>query len=165
MDRIADKVAPMAGAVLTLTDAATIATGLMAGVYFIFAVAIMPGLRHLDDGGFVAAFQATDRAIINPVFLVAFFAPTVLCAISALTERGEPGFGWIVAALVLNAAIVAATMAVNVPLNDALKGRGDVTGPDAAAARQAFQEGRWVAWNWFRTVASVAALVCLSLVG
>ena len=151
-------------AIFTLTDAATVATGLMAGVYFIYAIAIMPGLRRLDDSGFVAAFQATDRAIINPVFLVAFFAPTALCGISALTERGESGYRWIVTALVLNAAIIAITMAVNVPLNDALKARGDVAGPDATAARQAFSEGRWVAWNWFRTVANVGALVCLTLV-
>jgi len=149
----------------TLTDAATVATGLMAGVYFIYAVAIMPGLRRLDDSGFVAAFQATDRAIINPIFLVAFFAPAVLCAVAAFTERGEPGYRWIVGAFVLNAAIVLVTMAINVPLNDALKARGDVTGVDATAARQAFREARWVAWNWFRTVANLAALVCFTLVG
>lgn len=148
----------------TLTDAATVATGLMAGVYFVYAVAIMPGLRGLDDAGFVAAFQATDRAIINPIFLVAFFAPAALSGISAFTERGEVGYRWIVAALALNAAIVAITMAVNVPLNDGLKARGDVTGPDATAARDAFREGRWVAWNWFRTVANLAALVCLTLI-
>ena len=152
----------MNDAIFTLIDAATVATGLMAGVYFIYAVAIMPGLRRLDDTKFVAAFQATDRAIINPIFLVAFFAPTALCGITMFTERGEPGYGWIVAALVLNAAIVAITMAVNVPLNDGLKARGDVTGPDATTARQAFRESRWVAWNWFRTVANLAALVCLT---
>ena len=151
-------------AIFTFTDAVTVATGLMAGVYFVYAIAIMPGLRHLDDAGFVAAFQATDRAIINPIFLVAFFAPTALCGICAFTERGEPGYRWIVTALVLNAAIVAVTMAISVPLNDALKARGDVAGPDATAARQAFSEGRWVAWNWFRTVANVAALICLTLV-
>jgi uncharacterized membrane protein len=155
----------MNDASFSLTDAATVATGLMAGVYFIYAVAIMPGLRRLDDTGFVAAFQATDRAIINPTFLAAFFAPTALSAISAFTERGEPGYRWIVAALVLNAAIVAVTLAINVPLNDALKARGAVTGPHASAARQEFRESRWVAWNWFRAVANLGALVCLTFVG
>ena len=154
----------MNDASFTLTDAATVATGLMAGVYFIYAVAIMPGLRRLDDSGFVAAFQAADRAIINPVFLAAFFAPTVLCAIGAFTERGEPGYRWIVAALVLNAAIVAITMVVNVPLNDALKARGDVSGADATTAREAFLERRWVAWNWFRTAANLTALISLTMV-
>ncbi len=155
----------MNDASFTLMDAATVATGVMAGVYFIYAVAIMPGLRRLDDTRFVAAFQATDRAIINPMFLVAFFAPTALCAISAFTERGEPGYRWIAAALVLNTAIVAVTLAINVPLNDALKARGAVTGPGAAAARREFRESRWVAWNWFRTFANLGALVCLTLAG
>ena len=155
----------MNDAVFTLMDAATVATGLMAGVYFIYAVAIMPGLRRLGDSVFVAAFQATDRAIISPIFLVAFFAPTVLCGVAAFTERGEPGYRWIVASLVLNAGIVLITMTINVPLNDTLKARGDVTGAEATAARQAFSEGRWVAWNWFRTVANLGALVCLTLVG
>lgn len=155
----------MNDATLTLTDAATVATGLMAGVYFIYAVAIMPGLRRLDDTTFVAAFQATDRAIINPIFLITFFAPTALCGIGAFTGRGEPGHGWIVAALVANAAIVVVTMALNVPLNNALKARGDVAGADATAARRAFRENRWVAWNWFRAVANVAALVSLTLAG
>ncbi len=155
----------MNDAIFTFTDAATVATGLMAGVYFIYAVAIMPGLRRLDDSAFVAAFQAIDRAIINPIFLVAFFAPTAVCGITAFTERGELGYRWILASFVLNAAIVAITMAVNVPLNNALKARGDVTGPEATAARQGFREGRWIAWNWFRTVANLGALVCLTLVG
>ena len=155
----------MNDAIFTLTDAATVATGLMAGVYFIYAVAIMPGLRRLDDDRFVAAFQATDRAIINPVFLVAFVAPMALCGIAAFTEQDVPGYRWLVAALALNASIVAITMAVNVPLNDALKARGDVAGPDATSARQAFHEGRWVACNWLRTVANFWALVCLTIVG
>ena len=152
-------------AIFTLPDAATVATGLMVGVYFIYAVAIMPGLRRLDASTFVAAFQATDRAIINPIFLAAFVAPTALCGIGAFTERSEPGYRWIVVAFVLNAATVVITMVINVPLNDVLKARGEVTGPDATDARQAFREARWVAWNWSRTIASLAALVCLTLVG
>lgn len=154
----------MNGASLTVIDAATATTGLMAGVYFVYAVAIMPGLRRLDDTRFVAAFQATDRAIVNPVFLLAFFAPTALSGVAAFTDRGEPDSPWILAALALNAAIVVTTLAINVPLNDGLKARGDVSGPDATAAREAFHEARWVAWNWFRTAANVVALVCLVLV-
>ena len=155
----------MSQASFTLTDAATIATGVMAGIYFIFATAVMPGLRRLDDTGFVAAFQTIDRAIINPAFLAAFFAPTALSGAAAFAERGELGHRWIVAALVLNAAVVVVTIAVNVPLNDRLKARGEVSGPAAAEARREFREGRWVGWNWFRTFASLAALACLALGG
>ena len=37
--------------------AATLTTGLMAGVFGIYSNAIMPGLRRTDDRTFVAAFQ------------------------------------------------------------------------------------------------------------
>ena len=43
--------------------AATITTGLMAGVYAIYSNAFMPGLATTDDKTFVGAFQAVDRAI------------------------------------------------------------------------------------------------------
>jgi uncharacterized membrane protein len=45
--------------------AATLTTGLMAGVFGIYSNAIMPGLRRTDDRTFVAAFQSVDRATIS----------------------------------------------------------------------------------------------------
>lgn len=45
--------------------AATITTGLMAGVFGLYTHTIMPGLRRTDDRTFVAAFQSIDKAIIN----------------------------------------------------------------------------------------------------
>lgn len=49
---------------------ATLTVGLMAGVFAIYANALMPGLRRTDDRTFVGAFQSIDKAIINPVFLM-----------------------------------------------------------------------------------------------
>ena len=40
--------------------AATVAMGLIAGVYFAYAVSVMPGLAGLDDRAFVAAMQQID---------------------------------------------------------------------------------------------------------
>jgi hypothetical protein len=47
--------------------AATMTVGLMAGVFGLYAPAIMPGLDKTDDRTFVDAFQSIDRAIINPM--------------------------------------------------------------------------------------------------
>ena len=55
--------------------AATLTTGLMTGVFYLYAVAIMPGLGRAGDRTFVGAFQSVDRAIINPLFLSTFFGP------------------------------------------------------------------------------------------
>ena len=77
-------------------------------------------------------------------------------ALAVLLHRGRPGFGWIVAGLVLYAAVLAVTFAVNVPLNNRL----DAATGDPAAARAAF-EAAWVRWNLVRTVLSTAAFGCL----
>lgn len=43
--------------------AATVANGLMAGLFAVFAYAVMPGLGRTDDRTFVGAFQSIDRAL------------------------------------------------------------------------------------------------------
>ena len=68
--------------------AATLTTGLMAGVFGIYSNAIMPGLRRTDDRTFVAAFQSIDRAIINPALMATFLGALVLTAVAAATAEG-----------------------------------------------------------------------------
>jgi uncharacterized membrane protein len=140
--------------------AATMTAGLVAGVYGLYAHTIMPGLRGGDDATFVAAFAALDRAIINPLFMLWFFGPVVLAGVAAALFGGEGAvLPWVAAALVLSLVVVAITFAVHLPLNDTLKA---ATGSDASAARERFQETRWVAWNVVRTVLSAAAFGCLA---
>jgi uncharacterized membrane protein len=146
--------------------AATVAMGLMAGVFWIYANAFMPGLRRTDDRTFVAAFGAIDRAIINPMFLATFLGALVLTGLAAalhLGGDGRPVLPWVVAAFVLYLAVVVVTLGVNVPLNDALKAAGDPDRiADLAAVRQRFDEAKWVRWNLARAVATTAALGCLA---
>jgi uncharacterized membrane protein len=140
--------------------AATLTMGLMAGVFGLYAHAIMPGLRGTDDATFVGAFQAIDRAIINPLFMLWFFGALVLAAVAAALLGGEGSvLPWAVAAFVLYLAVVAITFAVHLPLNDAIKAATD---PDLAAVRERFQEARWVAWNIVRAVLSTTAFGCLA---
>jgi uncharacterized membrane protein len=147
------------GATLLL---ATLTMGLMAGVFGLYAHAIMPGLGKTDARTFVGAFQAIDRAIINPLFMATFFGAAVLTAAAAALHLGDAPAPWIIAALVLYAAVFVITIAVNVPLNDAIKAAGDPDRiSDLAAVREHFDEGRWAAWNVVRTVASTAAFGCL----
>ena len=144
--------------------AATMTTGLMAGVFGLYAHALMPGLHKTDDRTFVGAFQAMDRAIINPLFMLWFFGALVFAGASAALLGGERSvLPWIVAALVLYLAVVVITMAVHVPLNDALKAAGDPDRiADLAGVRERFDEARWVAWNVVRAVLSTVALGCLA---
>ena len=145
---------------------ATMATGLMAGVFALYANAIMPGLRTTDDRTFVGAFQSIDEAITKPLFLTTFIGALMvigLAAILHLREDGRSVLPWTVAAFILYLAVFVITVRVNVPLNDEIKAAGDPDRiADLAAARERFEETKWVRWNIVRAVMSTAALGCLS---
>ena len=144
--------------------AAALTTGLMAGVFWLYSTAIMPGLGQSDNRTFVGAFQWIDRAIINPVFLSTFLGALVLNVVAAALHIGEDAsvFPWVAAALVLYLVVVVITVRVHVPLNDEIKGAGDPDEiADLAAVRDRF-EARWVRWNLPRVLLSTAALGCLA---
>ena len=142
---------------------ATATTGLGAGVFALYAHTIMPGLRTTDDRTFVGAFQAIDRAIINPWFMIsAFVGPVVLTAAATVAHRGHPAFGWVAVALGLFVVAVAVTVAVNVPLNDAIKAAGDPNQiGNLGLVRQRFHETRWASWNVLRVALTMASFGCL----
>jgi uncharacterized membrane protein len=154
---------PFRGAALLV---ATMATGLMAGVFGLYANAIMPGLRTTDHRTFVGAFQSIDEAITNPLFLTTLIGGlgvTGLAAVLHLRADGRSVLPWTVAAFVLYLAVFVITVRVNVPLNDEIKAAGDPDRiADLAAVRERFEETRWVRWNVVRAVMTTVALGCLS---
>jgi uncharacterized membrane protein len=130
--------------------------GLAAGAFVLYAHTIMPGLKHTDDRTFVGAFQATDRAIINPWFMLsAFLGAIVLTIAAAIVSGGTPALPWIAAALGLYLVAFIVTIAVHVPLNNVIKAAGHTD--DFAHVRQQFHEARWAAWNLLRAVTTTAA--------
>jgi uncharacterized membrane protein len=142
--------------------AATMTTGLMAGVFGLYQHTVMRGLARTDDRTFVGAFQAIDRAIINPWFMASFAGALILTAAAALLNPGRSLRPWILTALALYLAVVIITMAINVPMNDALKAAGAPDQiPDLAAVRAAFDETRWLTWNLIRTLATTTAFGAL----
>jgi uncharacterized membrane protein len=151
---------PVAGVVLIV---ATTAVGLMAGVFGLYANTIMRGLGRTDDRTFVGAFQAIDRAIINPLFLSTFFAALIVTGVAAGLHVDEDVLPWIGVAFALYLVGLVITFAVNVPLNDAIKAAGE---PDAiddlAGVRARFDEERWSRWNLVRALVTLASFVCLA---
>ncbi len=145
---------------------ATLMVGLFAGVFAIYANAIMPGLRRTDDRTFVGAFQSIDTAIINPLFLMTFLGGLVFTGIAAALHLGEDVrsvLPWIVVALVLYLVGFVITVRVNVPLNDGIKGAGAPDRiADLARVREQFNEAKWVRWNLVRAVTTAAAFGCLA---
>jgi uncharacterized membrane protein len=143
---------------------ATITVGLVAGVFALYAHTIMPGLRNTDDHTFVAAFQSIDREIINPWFMAGgFVGALVFTLAAAVSNLGRAALPWIIAALALYLIAFVITIAVNVPLNDAIKAAGNPDRiRDLAGIRERFHETRWAAWNLVRVATTTGAFGCLA---
>jgi len=145
--------------------AAVIAMGLVAGLYFFSAIAVMPALTAADDRTLVDAMQQMIVKIENPAFFLVFLGAPVLAAVALVQARRSGSAktaGWIVAGLALYTVMVVVTFAVHIPLNYDLRDAGD---PDRienlAAVRDDFVTP-WVAWDIVRTLASTAAFGCLA---
>jgi uncharacterized membrane protein len=147
-----------------LLIAATMSMGLVDGVFALYAHTIMPALKTTDDRTFVATFQSLDRAIVNPWFmLTAFVGALVLTIAAAVTNRAGGTLPWIATALALYLVAFVVTIAVHVPLNDAMKAAGNPAHiADLAGVRARFHETRWAAWNLVRVATSTGAFACLT---
>lgn len=143
--------------------AAVITTGLLAGLFYAFSIAVMPGLRRGEDRSFVDAMSRINVAIVNPMFLLSFVGAPLLIVLTGVLHLGEGAvLAWIVTAFVLALATLVVTGRVSIPLNNALDSAGKPErAADLAAVRSAF-ETRWVRWNHLRTATSTGAFVCLA---
>lgn len=143
--------------------AATLTSGLGAGVFLLYAHTIMPGLGATDDRTFVTAFAALDRAILNPWFLLGgFFGPLAFGGLAVVLGLGRPGLVVIAVAVGLWAVAVVTTLAVHLPLNDGLKAAVAGGVDDLATVRAAFAETRWRAWNLVRVGLTLSAFGLLA---
>ncbi|MFE9246127.1 DUF1772 domain-containing protein [Nocardiopsis sp. NPDC006938] len=142
---------------------AAVLTGLFAGLFLSFSMAVMPGLARAGDRSMIDAMRGINTAILNPLFALVFVgAPVVALGTTALYASSGPvrSLVWSGAALVLLLVAVVVTFVVNVPRNNALEQAGEADHlRDPAAVRAAFEPG-WVRWNHVRSLVSVAALVC-----
>jgi uncharacterized membrane protein len=134
-----------------ITALATAASGLSAGLYYAYSCSVMPGLRAAAARAPEASevsMRAINVAIENPAFFATFVGAPALTAAALATDAPR---GWIVASLALHAVTIGVTVAVSIPLNDALADGG---------AWAAFADP-WTGWNHVRTASSIGAFVCL----
>lgn len=144
---------------------ATLTTGLVAGLFYAWAVSVNLGLAEQSDASYIATMNAVTERIENPLFFASFLgAPLLLLAALAVhLPRFRSGRFRLVAlacALLIGGAFLV-TMSANVPLNyELLRVSADAPAGELARERAAF-EGSWVFWNWVRTVFSTLAFVAL----
>jgi uncharacterized membrane protein len=148
--------------------AAALLCSLVAGLLFTFAVVVMPGIRRLDDAGFIRAFQVIDGAIQKnqPLFMLVWLgsvlalAAALVLGLWQLTGINRVLIG--VAALLYVVGVQVPTITINIPLNNRLQ-RLDVVTMNEAARRQAREEfeARWNQSNANRTVCAILASIVL----
>ena len=141
---------------------------LVAGFLLAFAVVVMPGIRRLDDGAFIRAFQTIDRVIQNnqPLFMLMWVGSVLSVIVAAVAAiwalTGIDRVLLIVAAVAYLLCVQAPTFVVNIPLNNHLQKLdvGVMTEAAQHRAREAF-EARWNRSNAIRT--ACASLVSIGL--
>jgi uncharacterized membrane protein len=150
---------------------ATFLCSLVAGFLFAFAVVVMPGIRNLDDGGFIRVFQVIDRIIQNvqPLFMfvwVGSVLTVVAAAVLGIWElSGADRSLVIVAAVVYVVCVQLPTVTINIPLNNRLQALDVSALSDSLRKRERDDfEPRWNRWNLLRTAcASLVSVLLLVL--
>jgi len=146
--------------------AATVGSGLIGGLFFIFSNTVMKSLDALPPAAAVAAMNSINRVILNPLFLLAFFGTAVLCLTVLvvywphIAQRG--GVLACGGAVIYLVGSIGVTMFFNVPLNNKLAAVPP-SGTDLAAQWLAYRVP-WTNWNHVRTVASLLAAGAFALV-
>lgn len=153
------------GLLFTFTLVAALGCGLMAGLFFAFSVSVVKALARLPSAEGIAAMQSINVAIINPVFLTAFFGTAVACVlvmITSLLRWHDPGAIYLfIGGALYPVGSLLVTLVFNVPRNNAL-----------AAVDPASTEGaslwtdylsKWTAWNHVRAAAALAAAASFTI--
>jgi uncharacterized membrane protein len=151
--------------------AATLLCSLVAGFLFAFASVVMPGIRTLDDGGFLRAFQVIDGVIQRgqPLFMLMWVGSVITLLLAAALGIWELGgaerLTIIAAAVIYVLCVQLPTVTINIPMNTRLQ-RVDVATIGEAVrndTRRSF-EARWNRWNTIRTVSATVVSILLLLV-
>ncbi|MGW7449666.1 anthrone oxygenase family protein [Kitasatospora sp. NPDC054795] len=144
---------------------ATVAMGLMAGLFFAFDVSVMPGLAAGDDRTYVTAMQHINKSIENGLFGLVFVGALAATGLAAwlLHKAGRRRAAlWAALATALYVVALIVTMGVNIPLNNELAAAGDPSQiHDFAAVRARFADS-WVPANMLRTALCAGGLLALT---
>ena len=149
-----------------LLTIATVFAGLMAGLFYTWSISVTNGLAQVNDHNYLNAFQAMNRAILNPAFFIAFFGQAILLPI--LTHQyyhaSSPStFRLVLIAMLLYwLGCMAVTMFGNVPLNNTLEVlQVELMTPHKRLDFRLGFEQKWNRLNWIRTISTLFSLICL----
>lgn len=128
--------------------------GAVTGLFYTFSMSVIPGLNALEPAQAAAAMRSINVKILNPWLYIPFLGAP-LAALAAGLLADAPAALWLFAAAAVNfVGSFLVTVAINVPMNNALNA-GTMDWKDYSR--------RWTAWNTLRAVASLAGLVLVGV--
>jgi len=149
---------------------AILSTGLMAGLFFTWSNAVMPGIGKMDNTAFLGALKSMNKVILNPLFFLVFFGSVVLTLLTpflAFKVVSKKVFTvLLVAGVVYLAGMFLVTVFGNIPLNRSLENSmlDQLTTEQLQDMREKI-EAPWKRLNWIRTVSSLVAFLLLLISG
>lgn len=152
-----------------LTVLAAVGSGMLAGLYAIFSIAIMPGLADQGPEAGMRAMQAINVRILTPLFLLLFMGTPAIATVAAMLGvlwRGDLDEAWawwllVAGALLVDIGSLVVTMVANVPRNNAMAA-SDPASSEAAVVWATYLR-EWTGWNHVRAVTCVLAAVCFTV--
>ena len=152
----------------TILAAAILLTGIVAGIFFAWSNAVMPGIGKLDDLEFLQAFKSMNRVILNKAFLSVFGGAMIavfLVPVSHFALVPKALFWFYVSISVLYAVgVLGVTVNGNIPLNELL----DTAHLDAMSTHEIEilrerVESKWNSYHLMRTACAAITFVGLIL--
>lgn len=146
----------------------TLLCSLVAGLVFSFAIVVMPGIRNLDDLGYLRSFKAMDRVIQDnqPVFMLAWIGSAVSLLLSGMLGiwqlNGLDQFLLFAACVIYLLGVQLPTVTINIPLNNRLQSLDlDTTTETGLSETRDEFESRWLFWNALRTAMAILTTALL----
>ena len=141
--------------------------GAIFGFFYAWVCSTMWGLDAADPNVAIAAMQAMNESVRNPVFAPAFFGtPIVLAAAALLAWKAGTGRAAVFFSLGVVLHVVGAmlpTLTIHVPMNEALALVGTPLNDDRAREIWRAFSAPWQTWNTVRAVVSGFTLVLAGL--
>ena len=148
---------------ITFLILTTLASGLMAGLFYAWSISVTPGLSKVEDKNYLHSFQSMNQAIINPIFLICFMGLAVLLPLISYLSFNSIVFEYVLSAsIIYMLGVMAVTFLGNIPLNNNL----DSLEIDSMSAEQisTFRNGfenKWNKLNYIRTISSSLSFILM----
>ena len=137
-------------------------TGLSAGLFYAWAVSVIPGTRKVVDMTYLESMQSINRAILNPAFFLIFIGSPIALAVSSIQQFNSGPSWWFLLAATITYLLgtFGVTVFGNVPLNDLLDAMDLNTLSEVKTTefRKSY-ESKWNRFHLIRTIFSVLAFM------